>query len=163
MGITILAIGTSIPEAISSVIVTKKGTLKYSLDLFLIWFQFSLGYGSMAVCNAVGSNNFNISFCLSVPWLFKAIFMSSGSAPHHAVAINSASIFHSTVILVSTCFILYGSFLITRFQLGFGVAVICLLSYLVYIVLAVTLEMYVFGSHIVPHCPHKSWEVKEKI
>ncbi|XP_005177406.1 sodium/potassium/calcium exchanger 3-like [Musca domestica] len=138
MGITILAIGTSIPEAISSVIVTKKG------------------YGSMAVCNAVGSNNFNISFCLSVPWLFKTIFMSSSSAQHHAVAINSASIFHSTVILVSTCFILYGSFLITRFQLGFGVAIICLLSYLIYIVLAITLEMYVFGSHIVPHCPHKS-------
>ncbi|XP_073830108.1 sodium/potassium/calcium exchanger 5-like isoform X2 [Musca autumnalis] len=138
MGITILAIGTSIPEAISSVIVTKKG------------------YGSMAVCNAVGSNNFNISFCLGVPWLFKAIFMPANL--HHqyqyAISINSASIFYSTAILVASCLILYASFLATRFQLGFGVAIICLISYLVYIVLAVTLEMYVFEEQNLPHCPH---------
>ncbi|XP_013113470.1 sodium/potassium/calcium exchanger 3-like [Stomoxys calcitrans] len=136
MGITFLAIGTSIPEAISSVIVAKKG------------------YGSMAVSNAVGSNNFNISFCLGFPWLLKTLF-STQNSNMNAIIINSASIFHSTLILVASCVILYCSFLLTRFQLGLRVAVICMLSYLAYIVLAVALEMYVFSDENLPHCPHK--------
>ncbi|XP_075155211.1 sodium/potassium/calcium exchanger 5-like [Haematobia irritans] len=137
MGITFLAIGTSIPEAISSIIVTRKG------------------YGSMAVSNAVGSNNFNISFCLGVPWFFKTLFLAQQSQTA-AIDINSASIFYSTAILIASSSILYFSFLVTRFQLGIGVATICFISYVAYIVLAVTLEMYVFSEHNLPHCHHIS-------
>lgn len=109
----------------------------------------------MAISNAVGSNNFNISFCLGVPWLFKSLFWPS-SSHLHAVVINSASIFHSTAILIASCAILYAAFLITRFQLGYRVAFICIFSYIAYIVFAVTLEMHIFQDENLPHCPHTS-------
>ena len=55
MGLTFLAVGTSIPEVISSLIVSKQG------------------HGSMAVSNSIGSNTFDILICLGLPWLIKSI------------------------------------------------------------------------------------------
>ena len=49
-----LAIGTSIPEVISSLIVSRQGK------------------GSMAVSNSIGSNTFDILLCLGLPWLIQA-------------------------------------------------------------------------------------------
>ncbi|CAG9825405.1 unnamed protein product [Phaedon cochleariae] len=57
MGITFLAAGTSIPEAVSSVIVAKQG------------------HGSMGISNSIGSNTFDILLCLGLPWFIKATFM----------------------------------------------------------------------------------------
>ena len=51
MGIVILAIGTSVPDAIASMIVARGGQ------------------GDMAIANAVGSNVFDILFGLGLPWL----------------------------------------------------------------------------------------------
>ena len=51
IALTVLAIGTSMPDLISSVIVAKQGR------------------GSMAICNALGSNIFDILIGLGVPWL----------------------------------------------------------------------------------------------
>ncbi|KAI8482088.1 hypothetical protein Bbelb_401750 [Branchiostoma belcheri] len=53
MGLTLIAIGTSVPDAISSVLVSKEGE------------------GDMAVSNAVGSNVFDILVGLGVPWLVR--------------------------------------------------------------------------------------------
>ena len=55
MGLTFLAVGTSIPEVISSLIVSRQGK------------------GSMAISNSIGSNTFDILLCLGIPWLIKAI------------------------------------------------------------------------------------------
>lgn len=57
MGITFLAAGTSVPEAVSSVIVAKQG------------------HGSMGISNSIGSNTFDILLCLGLPWFIKATFM----------------------------------------------------------------------------------------
>jgi K+-dependent Na+/Ca+ exchanger-like protein len=51
MGLTLLAAGTSIPDALSSVAVAKRG------------------HGDMAVSSSIGSNIFDILFGLPVPWL----------------------------------------------------------------------------------------------
>merc|ERR1712137_1318310 len=51
MGLVIIAVGTSIPDAISSVLVAKEG------------------FGDMAVSNAIGSNVFDINLGLGVPFL----------------------------------------------------------------------------------------------
>ena len=62
MGLTILAAGTSIPDLITSVIVAKKG------------------FGDMAVSSSVGSNIFDITVGLPVPWmLFSA---THGGSPY---------------------------------------------------------------------------------
>lgn len=57
MGLTFLAAGTSVPEAVSSVIITAQG------------------HGSMGISNTIGSNIFNILLCLGLPWLIKTLFV----------------------------------------------------------------------------------------
>lgn len=51
MGLTFLAAGTSIPDLITSVIVARKG------------------FGDMAVSSSVGSNIFDVTVGLPLPWL----------------------------------------------------------------------------------------------
>lgn len=55
MGLTFLAAGTSIPDALSSVLVARDGK------------------GDMAVANAIGSNVFDILLGLGFPWLLATI------------------------------------------------------------------------------------------
>lgn len=50
MGLTFVAAGVSVPDALSSIAVIKEG------------------YGDMAVSNAIGSNVFDILVCLGLPW-----------------------------------------------------------------------------------------------
>ena len=51
MGLTILAAGTSVPDLLSSIIVAQQGE------------------GDMAVSSSIGSNIFDVSFGLPLPWL----------------------------------------------------------------------------------------------
>merc|ERR1740117_1366858 len=53
-GVTVLAVGSSLPDMFSSIIVAKEGK------------------GSMAVSNALGSNIFDILVCLGVPFSLKS-------------------------------------------------------------------------------------------
>lgn len=55
MGYTFLAAGTSVPDLLSSVIVAKQGL------------------GDMAVSSSIGSNIFDITFGLPVPWFIKSL------------------------------------------------------------------------------------------
>ena len=55
MGLTILAIGSSLPDCFSSVLAAKQGK------------------GEMAVSNALGSNVFDINICIGVSFLLKSI------------------------------------------------------------------------------------------
>lgn len=57
MGLTFLAAGTSVPEAVSSVIITAQG------------------HGSMGISNTIGSNIFDILLCLGLPWLIKTLLV----------------------------------------------------------------------------------------
>ena len=58
IGVTVLAVGTSAPDCIGSILVARKGK------------------GDMAVSNAFGSNVFDICFCVGIPFLIQTI--SSG-------------------------------------------------------------------------------------
>ena len=61
MGITFLAIGTSIPDAIGSMVVARAGE------------------ADMAIANAVGSNVFDILLGLGFPWFLRGVInMSDG-------------------------------------------------------------------------------------
>ncbi|XP_068159264.1 sodium/potassium/calcium exchanger 5 [Drosophila tropicalis] len=117
MGLTVLAAGTSVPEVVSSYIVTKKG------------------YGSMAICNAIGSNTFDIFICLGLPWLLKCLI--SGSA----VVINSKSLTITTALLLVTAFLLYLTFAATKFVLGKVVGWISLTTYAVFLIVSCAMEM----------------------
>lgn len=60
MGLTFVAAGVSIPDALSSIAVIKEG------------------YGDMAVSNAVGSNVFDIFVCLGLPWFIQTTILVPG-------------------------------------------------------------------------------------
>jgi len=75
MGLTVLAAGTSVPDALSSVLVARNGQ------------------GNMAVCNVLGSNVFNILLGLGLPWLIASL---SAGEPYLT---GSASILEPMVIL----------------------------------------------------------------
>ncbi|XP_015283259.1 PREDICTED: sodium/potassium/calcium exchanger 2 [Gekko japonicus] len=76
MGLTILAAGTSIPDLITSVIVARKGL------------------GDMAVSSSVGSNIFDITVGLPLPWLLYAAFNNFVS-----VKVSSNGLFCAIVLL----------------------------------------------------------------
>lgn len=122
-GITLLAVGTSMPEAITSVIVAKNGL------------------GNMALCNLLGSNVFDILFCLGGPWFVKAAFLS----PTHAIVFSSAGVSFSAAVLLTLVLLLYLCLVGFRWKLDVRVGVGCLVLYAAYIVLACLYEMNVFG------------------
>ena len=61
MGLTFIAAGVSVPDALSGVAVVKEG------------------HGDMAVSNAIGSNVFDILMCLGIPWVLKTAVVHPGS------------------------------------------------------------------------------------
>jgi len=60
MGLTILAAGTSVPDLLSSVVVSKRGN------------------GDMAVSSSIGSNIFDILFGLPFPWFLRSMIPKGG-------------------------------------------------------------------------------------
>lgn len=122
-GITLLAVGTSMPEAITSVIVAKNGL------------------GNMALCNLLGSNVFDILFCLGGPWFVKAAFFS----PEHSVFFSSAGVSFSAAVLLTLVLILYLFLAGFRWKLDLRIGLACLVLYAGYIVFACLYEMNVLG------------------
>ena len=92
-GITILAMGTSVPELIANVIVVKKS-----------------GSASMALSNTIGSNIFDILIGLGLPWLLKIIVSMANSAKYQSVLINSSALpFTAMTLLVTIFFFIFNS------------------------------------------------------
>jgi sodium/potassium/calcium exchanger 2 len=77
MGYTFLAAGTSVPDLMSSVIVAQQGL------------------GDMAVSSSIGSNIFDITFGLPLPW-----FLWSLSNGLDAIKVESDSLNFSLVLLI---------------------------------------------------------------
>ncbi|MCF6366978.1 MAG: calcium/sodium antiporter [Bacteroidales bacterium] len=113
IAVTILAAGTSIPDFLSSVIVSKQGR------------------GGMAISNAVGSNIFDILIGLGLPFLI--IILSTGGK----VELNTGNLQMSIYFLLASVFIVFFLFLINKWKVGkvFGSSLI--LIYIAYVVWAI--------------------------
>ncbi|XP_012348111.1 sodium/potassium/calcium exchanger 4 isoform X2 [Apis florea] len=133
MGITFLAAGTSVPEAVSSVIVAKQG------------------HGSMGISNSIGSNTFDILLCLGLPWLIKSSFSPTQPGKHY-ISINSGGLEYSAISLLSTLMLLYIAFASNKFQLDRKVGRACLCMYAVFLILASLIELNVFFRVNLPTC-----------
>ncbi|XP_045075910.1 sodium/potassium/calcium exchanger 1 isoform X3 [Coregonus clupeaformis] len=117
MGLTILAAGTSIPDLITSVIVARKGL------------------GDMAVSSSVGSNIFDITMGLPVPWLiFSAM---QGGVP---VAVNSNGLFCAIVLLFIMLLFVIISIAACRWKMSRVLGLTMFMLYFVFLVLSVMLE-----------------------
>uniref|UniRef100_A0A336L5V4 CSON004266 protein n=1 Tax=Culicoides sonorensis TaxID=179676 RepID=A0A336L5V4_CULSO len=122
MGLTFLAAGTSVPEAVSSVIVTNQG------------------HGAMGISNSIGSNTFDVLLCLGIPWLVKALAFPA--VPNQLwVVINSTGITYSAICLLSTLFGLYITLACNKFRLDKKTGVTCAVMYVMFMIFASLVEM----------------------
>ncbi|XP_045185658.2 sodium/potassium/calcium exchanger 3-like [Mercenaria mercenaria] len=130
MGITFLAAGTSIPDALASVFVAKQGM------------------GDMAVSNCIGSNIFDILLGLSFPWFLKTALVSPGST----AAINSEGMVFSIILLFLTVLLTVGAVHFSGWLLNRCVGITCLSVYTLFLTISVMIECNVFGFVNPPMC-----------
>jgi len=109
MGTTVLAAGTSIPDALSSIAVAKDGL------------------ADMAVANAVGSNVFDIWLGLGLPWLFYLSWQS----PSY-ITVNTNELVPSSLILAGVLVLYYGGVATNGFKLTTRMGWIFIATYGVY-------------------------------
>jgi len=112
MGLTVLAAGTSVPDALGSIASAKRGM------------------GDMAVANAIGSNVFDILIGLGFPWFLRGLIFNE----EYMVLVDDLIIFIG--ILFSTIFITLLSFIFTRWKLGPILGRILLAAYVIFIFFA---------------------------
>lgn len=82
IGLTVLAVGTSVPDLLSSVIVAKQGR------------------GGMAISNSIGSNVFDILIGLGLPWLITVLITGQQIEVVAQNLLISALILFGSVLLV---------------------------------------------------------------
>ena len=143
MGLTLLAAGSSVPDAMASLIVAKHGM------------------GDMALANCVGSNIFDI-LCLGLPWFLATTVVH----PNSVVLIHSGHVVYTSLCLFGTVFATL--FVIHRsgWRLDKRTGCILLITYVVFLSAAVILEALPGGPggqgdgpklspHHPGHVPHK--------
>ena len=135
MGLTFLAAGMSVPEAVSSVIVANQG------------------HGAMGISNTIGSNVFDVLLCLGLPWFLKATLFPSIPNQHY-VKIISQGLVYSSISLFSTLAVLYFALVIAKFRLTRTVGIACLITYAMFLAFASILELNTFFVVNLPTCVH---------
>lgn len=131
MGITLIAFGASVPDALSSVLVAKSGR------------------GDMAVSNAIGSNVFDILICLGLPWFLKCLF---GTVSF--IKVKSKGLKYSSITLFATVIILLVSIKLNKWQLDKKLGIFLMCIYLLFILLT---SLYEFGTNRTPMCSDSEW------
>lgn len=134
MGLVVVAAGTSVPDALSSVIVAREG------------------HGDMAVSNALGSNVFDINLGLGLPFLIRVLYSgqsvdllseekrdllkASGSiTPHAKFGIILLGILMTVISIISFC----------KFRLNKIAGLIFILIYIAFIAYAIIQEVHCKG------------------
>ncbi|XP_077903818.1 sodium/potassium/calcium exchanger 2 isoform X4 [Ictidomys tridecemlineatus] len=117
MGLTILAAGTSIPDLITSVIVARKGL------------------GDMAVSSSVGSNIFDITVGLPLPWLLYTVIHR-----FQPVAVSSNGLFCAIVLLFIMLLFVILSIALCKWRMNKVLGFIMFGLYFVFLVISVLLE-----------------------
>ncbi|XP_078069983.1 sodium/potassium/calcium exchanger 2-like [Mustelus asterias] len=117
MGLTILAAGTSIPDLITSVIVARKGL------------------GDMAVSSSVGSNIFDITVGLPLPWLLHAFINN-----FRPVVVSSNGLFCAIVLLFIMLLFVILSIGACKWKMNKILGLIMFVLYVVFLIVSVLLE-----------------------
>lgn len=116
IALTIVAVGTSIPDLTASVFMAKKGR------------------GGMAIADALGSNIFDILFGFGVPWLVYTVITQK------ALVISTENLRGSVLLLMATVVVIVFLLVLKHFKIGRSVGVIliaCYVGYIVYTVLEI--------------------------
>ena len=117
MGMTFLAAGSSLPDAIASLVVAKQGS------------------GDMAVSNCIGSNVFDM-LCLGIPWLVKSAFLQ----PDQPVVIQSENIFFTSAMLIGSILCTVLLIHLNKWLLNVRVGIGFLAMYFLFLIVATYIE-----------------------
>ncbi len=109
IALTVLAVGTSVPDLFSSIIVAKQGR------------------GGMAVSNGVGSNVFDILVGLGLPFIIM-ILMSGQS-----ISSSTSDLMESILLLFGSVILLIGVFILNKWRIGKGVGSLFISIYVLYV------------------------------
>ncbi|KAF8794894.1 sodium/potassium/calcium exchanger 2-like [Argiope bruennichi] len=115
MGLTFLAAGTSIPDLITSVLVARKG------------------FGDMAVSSSVGSNIFDVSVGLPLPWFLSCLIFGP-------VEVSSSGMACSLLLLFLMLLFVIISIAAFKWKMNVGLAMVMFLLYFVFIACSLLLE-----------------------
>lgn len=126
MGLTFLAAGTSVPDALASVAVARAGR------------------ADMAVSNAIGSNVFDVLLGLGLPWLIAG----AASGPVEVTVDPIGLVVIPIVILFVTLGLLIGALIVCKWKLSRTLGVILFGLYALFLAYAL-LDVFVFkiGGH----------------
>ena len=121
--------GTSVPEIVSGIIVTRKGK------------------GDMAISNSIGSNIFDILICLGFPWFVSTVILGSSSVKIYSEgSVYSAAILLGTVVLMVLCCIL------NKWKLNKKFGLVFLFLWVAATTITCLFELDVFGKFSLPFC-----------
>jgi Ca2+/Na+ antiporter len=123
MGLTLIAAGSSVPDAIASLIVVRDG------------------YGDMAVSNAIGSNVFDILLCLGLPWFLQTAIVNVDEP----VKVYSAGLTYSALTLLSTVVLLLVATHVNGWRLTKPYGAFLMVIYILFNVLSCLYELNFFG------------------
>ena len=116
MGLTFLAAGTSVPDLITSVIVAREG------------------HGDMAVSSSIGSNIFDVTVGLPLPWILYSIVFGKGKA------VSSNGLGCSIGLLLLMLVTLIGSILATGWKMNRTMGFMMLLLYVGFVAVSLCFE-----------------------
>ena len=109
MGILVLSIGTSVPDAIGSMIASRKGE------------------ADMAVANAIGSNVFDILLGLGLPWMLRAVIEGEDTV------VDKNGIKESVGILFGTVWLFLGVLVFNRWKMTKQLGLMLFFLYVIYV------------------------------
>jgi K+-dependent Na+/Ca+ exchanger-like protein len=110
IALTVLAVGTSVPDMMSSVIVAKQGR------------------GGMAVSNGIGSNIFDIFIGLGLPWMIKSYLVDS------ELVTNIEGLSISIGLLFGSVLLLLGALIYQKWRLSHRLGFVLIMLYIAYVV-----------------------------
>ncbi|XP_015372787.1 PREDICTED: sodium/potassium/calcium exchanger 3-like [Diuraphis noxia] len=113
MGIGVLAVGSSIPEAVSGIINAQNGE------------------GSMSISSALGSNTMDILFCLGLPWFVKCTLPTSMNGG--PVTLQTDTLFFNCICMITSVVILNVAAAISGYKMHKPFGVMCLVGQVVII------------------------------
>lgn len=144
MGLTLLAAGSSIPDAIASLVMAEQGL------------------ADMALANAIGSNIFDM-LCLSIPWLLSTTIVH----PNSQVLIQGGNIVYVSLTLFGTVAVTLFVLYYNKWRLDRKLGVAMLTAYAFFLTTAVVIESFprpkkITHPHHRPDLPHKGLGISEK-
>uniref|UniRef100_A0A1I8I2R8 Na_Ca_ex domain-containing protein n=1 Tax=Macrostomum lignano TaxID=282301 RepID=A0A1I8I2R8_9PLAT len=133
MGLTLLSIGTCIPDALAGIFVTRSGL------------------ADMAIANSIASNVFDITACLGLPWFISTALLNPGST----VTISSSGLTYTAITLLVTIVFLLVATHANRMRVDKKLGFIFLFVYVAIVTAACLYETNVFGSFNPEPCPRQ--------